>query len=215
MLMLMLCAVALVSVGAILRVRPVRALLATACSMVGAGLALGAVVVSCVAGCSASAVRAQRTAAASTATIANRTLDVLLGPEGRAPLAGEYARIQRRVALAACGYDPDELDEVRPCPKDSIEDAAAAVMKVREQWAIVWHVWDLASVAHAAWHAQLDRCEREQADAGGECTVKLEQLAATVVQHVVAVRCALRGLGAPDPFPGSVACGPDKVGTDE
>lgn len=180
MILLMLCAVALVSVGAILRVRPVRALLATACSMVGAGLSLGAVVVSCVSGCSGSAAQRQVRAADGIGRAFNRAQPVVLDA---------YERGSRVVIDAACG-------ETRPCADpDSAREALAAH---RAKWAPVWVAWEAARLAHDAWSTASEMClaqASDSGDGGDTCTTRVDVLGARALVLSRELRCALTGVG--------------------
>lgn len=153
------------------------------------------------AGCSASEVRRQAVAADTIARAANAGLDVLTGPQGATKISGLYETQQLDAARAACG-------NTRPCADP--EAARDAVLAVRARWAPVWSAWALASVAHSAWASQLRRCQEQSDDAGTACTVDLAALGGSVLAKVSTLRCAMRGLGVADPFPGTVTCGDEK-----
>jgi hypothetical protein len=144
-------------------------------------------------GCSASAVHRQAVVADTFARIANA---------GLAVVERVYHDEQIAAARLVCGG-------AEPCDTTHNADARDAVLAVRAKWAPVKAVWDLAMVAHAAWSTQLDACQRDAADAGddGGCSVQLDVLAAGVLAHTTDLRCALRGIGVTDPFPGAVDCG--------
>lgn len=147
------------------------------------------------AGCSASEVRRQAVAAGVTTRASDAALAVLAGPEGALHVSSVYEMQQIEAARAACG-------NTKPCADP--ESARNAVMAVRARWAPVWAAWSLAGVLHAAWADQLDRCQGADA---GDCTVQLAALQRSVIAQVSTVRCALKDLGAPDPFPGPITCG--------
>lgn len=156
--------------------------------------------------CSPSALAGQRTAAAITSRSGNAFLDGVFGAEGNDKISSLYAQAQIRVVLIACGHDPDDFDPKAVYECERYDEAIAARQVIRDRWAAVMHVWSLARVAHTAWRVQLDKCEAIKTDAGDDCGLKLDLLAATVLQHVTAVRCSIKGLGADDPFPGPVTC---------
>lgn len=157
-----------------------------------AGLALSLVA------CSGGAIRAQATTAAVIARASNAGLALIAGEDGATKVSSLYESQQLDVARAACG-------DTKPCADP--QAARDAVMAVRARWAPVWSAWALAGVAHATWADQLRRCQTAQANDGTECTIRLEQLTRSVVAQITTVRCALRGLGVTDPFPGEIACG--------
>lgn len=143
--------------------------------------------------CSASAVHRQAIASNALGIVADTSLRIV----------GQAYQDQQTIAIqAACGH-------ADPCA-DPIA-ALDAVVVLTKQWDPVWAALAALEVAHAAWQAQIERCQGDP-EAGtpaiaGDCEVQLSELLASVVEHTTTVRCALRWLHVTDPFPGTVDCG--------
>ena len=172
--------------------RPPRGLLVSLAAALFT-VALWALVLAPLTGCSASAVHVQAVTADTVGRVSNGALTVVLQVYKDQQLAAYHA---------ACG-------NTTPCADP--QAAREAVLAVRGKWAPVWGAWTLVGVAHGAWADQLDRCQGIQADAGedaGNCGPALSELAFTLLKRMTALRCGLVGLGVDDPFTalGKVDC---------
>jgi len=170
--------------------RPPRGLLVSLAAALFT-VALWALVLAPLTGCSASAVHVQ----AVTADTVGRTSN------GATKVARLFYFDQMRVAFeTACS-------NTKPCPDPQAGRAAQAAVMAR--WAPVWASWVLLEVAQNAWADQLDRCQGLQIDDAGvipdaaNCGPQLSELMLTLATHTTEVRCGLVGLGVPDLIGGS------------